>query len=68
MNAPTLGIRLPALYVMTDVIGIHYLVSNLFAIGSTFGSAIWSPTTGSGRVGIAETALDRGRLHYDIQG
>lgn len=69
VNAATLVIRLPVMYVMTDVGGINYLVSNLFAIGVTFGvrylvadNWIWA-----GRDRRDQQAT-HGAYQYDIHG
>ncbi|MGH2465054.1 MAG: GtrA family protein, partial [Candidatus Limnocylindrales bacterium] len=37
LNTATLLVRLPVVYLLTDRFGINYLVSNLIAIGLTFG-------------------------------
>ena len=37
LNMATLVVRLPVLYLLSDVGGLHYLVSNFVAIGLTFG-------------------------------
>src|SRR5919199_2395632 len=37
LNIATLSIRVPVLFILTDLFGVHYLVSNLVAIGLTFG-------------------------------
>ncbi|MEA2606484.1 MAG: dolichol-phosphate mannosyltransferase, partial [Chloroflexota bacterium] len=69
LNVATLGIRLPVLIVLTEVVGIHYLVSNVIAIGLTFGIRylvsdywIWA-----GRDRRDARSVE-GWFHYDIQG
>jgi len=37
VNMATLVIRIPVLWLLTDLAGVHYLISNLFAILITFG-------------------------------
>ena len=37
INMATLVIRIPVMYVLTDLAGVNYLISNLVAIGITFG-------------------------------
>ncbi len=67
VNFATLLIRIPVLLVLTNGLGIHYLVSNLVAIGITFAirylvadSWIWA-----GRDHTDQLAVD-GWYHYDI--
>jgi putative flippase GtrA len=50
LTAATTPVRLPILFVLTSVLGIHYLLSNLVALGSVFGGRylvssrlIWRP-------------------------
>jgi dolichol-phosphate mannosyltransferase len=69
INVATLFIRIPVLYVLTDLVGVHYLVSNLVAIGATFGvrylvadNWIWA-----GRDRRAQRAV-AGAFQYDVQG
>jgi len=69
LNVATLAIRIPVLVVLTEAFGIHYLVSNVIAIGLTFGIRylvsdywIWA-----GRDRREERAI-RGWYHYDIHG
>jgi dolichol-phosphate mannosyltransferase len=69
INAATLVIRVPVLYVLTDNFGVHYLVSNLVAIGLTFGirylvadNWIWA-----GRDSRAQRRAG-GAYNYDIHG
>jgi len=69
INAATLLIRIPVLYVLTESFGVHYLISNLAAIGLTFGiryliadNWIWA-----GRDQWTQQSAD-GAYHYDIQG
>jgi dolichol-phosphate mannosyltransferase len=69
LNIATLAIRVPVLFILTDLFGVHYLVSNLVAIGLTFGI----------RYAIADSWIWAGRdrwdqatvgkwFNYDIQG
>jgi dolichol-phosphate mannosyltransferase len=37
LTAATTPVRLPILFVLTSILGIHYLMSNLVALGSVFG-------------------------------
>lgn len=37
LTAATTPVRLPILFVLTSILGIHYLISNLVALGSVFG-------------------------------
>ena len=37
LNMATLLVRVPVLYVLTDLAGVYYLISNFVAIGLTFG-------------------------------
>jgi dolichol-phosphate mannosyltransferase len=67
LNIATLGIRLPVLVLLTELVGIHYLISNVIAIGLTFGIRylvsdywIWA-----GRDHRAERSVG-GWFHYDI--
>lgn len=69
LNVATLVIRVPVIIGLTEVAGIHYLVSNLAAIGLTFGvryfiadNWIWA-----GRDDRDQTAI-RHWYHYDIHG
>jgi putative flippase GtrA len=69
LNIATLLIRIPVLLVLTNVLGIYYLVSNLIAIGITFAvrylvsdSWIWA-----GRDHRDQVSVD-GCYHYDIHG
>ena len=69
LNVATLGIRLPVLVLLTELGGLHYLVSNVIAIGLTFGIRylvsdywIWA-----GRDHREERAV-AGWFHYDIHG
>ena len=69
LNLATLIVRVPLLVALTEWAGIHYLVSNLIAIGLTFGfryviadSWIWA-----GRDDRDQVALD-GWFNYDIHG
>jgi dolichol-phosphate mannosyltransferase len=69
LNMATLLIRVPVLYLLTDLAGFHYLVSNLFAIGLTFGirylvadNWIWA-----GRDRRDQLPID-GWYQYDIHG
>jgi dolichol-phosphate mannosyltransferase len=69
LNISTLTIRVPVLLLLTELAGVHYLVSNLVAIGLTFGirylvadNWIWA-----GRDRWDQRAVD-GWFNYDIQG
>ena len=69
INAATLLIRIPVLYVLTDIFGVFYLWSNLVAIAATFGvrylvadNWIWA-----GRDRRDQRAIE-GNYQYDIQG
>ena len=69
LNMSTLFVRVPVLFVLTDIVGMHYLVSNIFAIGTTFGirylvadNWIWA-----GRDRRVQLPID-GWFQYDIHG
>ncbi len=69
INAATLVVRIPVMYVLTDVGGVNYLISNLVSIGITFGvrylvadNWIWA---GRDRRDQRTTA---GAYQYDIHG
>ncbi|HJW21835.1 MAG TPA: GtrA family protein [Candidatus Limnocylindrales bacterium] len=69
LNAATLLIRVPVLYLLTDHGGIHYAISNLVAIGLTFGiryliadNWIWA-----GRDQRAQRPVG-GAYQYDVHG
>jgi putative flippase GtrA len=69
VNMATLLIRIPVLYFLTDHAGVHYTISNLVAIGLTFGiryliadNWIWA-----GRDQRAQRPV-RGAFQYDIHG
>ncbi len=69
LNTATLLVRVPVVFLLTENLGLHYLLSNLFAIGLTFGirylvadNWIWA-----GRDRREQVAVD-GRYHYDIHG
>jgi len=69
LNIATLVIRVPVLFILTDLLGVHYLISNLVAIGLTFGvryvvadNWIWA-----GRDRWDQVAVGR-FFNYDIQG
>ncbi|HET8786884.1 MAG TPA: GtrA family protein [Candidatus Limnocylindrales bacterium] len=69
INLATLVIRVPMLYVLTDIAGIYYLASNLIAIGVTFGirylvadNWIWA-----GRDRRDQVAIE-GVYQYDVHG
>ena len=69
LNMATLLVRVPVLYVLTDLAGFHYLFSNLMAIGLTFGirylvadNWIWA-----GRDRRDQKPID-GWYQYDIHG
>lgn len=61
LTAATTPVRLPILFVLTSLLGIHYLISNLVALGSVFG----------GRYLVSSLLIwrqQRGRHRYDIDG
>ena len=67
LNVATLAVRVPVLILLTEWAGLHYLVSNLAAIGITFGiryfvaeNWIWA-----GRDARDQVAVN-GWYHYDI--
>lgn len=69
LNISTLSVRVPVLFLLTELAGFHYLVSNLVAIGLTFGiryliadNWIWA---GRDRV---DHVTAGGWFNYDIQG
>ena len=69
LNLVTQVIRLPTLHILTEIGGIHYLISNLFALGLTFGvrylvadNWIWA-----GRDRRDQTPID-GAYQYDVHG
>ncbi|HET7030760.1 MAG TPA: GtrA family protein [Candidatus Limnocylindrales bacterium] len=69
LNVATLAIRIPVLVILTESAGIHYLISNVIAIGLTFGIRylvsdywIWA-----GRDRREERAIG-GWYHYDVHG
>lgn len=69
VNAATLLIRIPVLYLLTDHAGVHYTISNLITIALTFGiryliadNWIWA-----GRDRRAQQPVD-GAYQYDIHG
>jgi dolichol-phosphate mannosyltransferase len=69
LNIATLVIRVPVLFILTDLFGVHYLISNLVAIGLTFGvryvvadNWIWA-----GRDRWDQVAVGKW-FNYDIQG
>jgi dolichol-phosphate mannosyltransferase len=69
LNISTLVVRVPVLYLLTDLGGVHYLISNLVAIGLTFGvrylvadNWIWA-----GRDRRIQTPID-GAYQYDVHG
>ncbi len=69
LNLVTQIIRLPTLHILTEIGGIHYLISNLFALGLTFGirylvadNWIWA-----GRDRRDQTPID-GAYQYDVHG
>jgi putative flippase GtrA len=76
LTAATTPVRLPILFVLTSVLGIHYLISNLVALGSVFGGRylvssvfIWGrastrPSPGDG----GESAFRGAEYRYDIDG
>jgi hypothetical protein len=69
LNMATLVIRVPVIIGLTEMAGVHYLLSNLAAIGLTFGvryfiadNWIWA-----GRDDRDQTAV-RHWFHYDVHG
>ena len=69
VNFATLLVRIPVLLILTNVLGIHYLISNLVAIGITFAirylisdSWIWAGRDHRDQVAVG------GWYHYDIHG
>jgi dolichol-phosphate mannosyltransferase len=69
LNVSTLSVRIPVLFLLTELAGVNYLVSNLVAIGLTFGiryliadNWIWA---GRDR---ADHVTAGGWFNYDIQG
>jgi putative flippase GtrA len=69
LNMATLLVRVPVLYVLTDLAGVYYLISNLVAIGITFGirylvadNWIWA-----GRDRRDQKPID-GWYQYDVHG
>jgi len=69
INIATLVVRVPVILLLTNVVGVHYLISNLVAIGITFGIRylvsdywIWA-----GRDHRDELAVE-GWFHYDVHG
>jgi putative flippase GtrA len=64
LTAATTPVRLPILFVLTSVLGIHYLISNLVALGSVFGGRYLVST-----LFIWRTAReDSKEISYDIDG
>jgi len=69
LNLVTQVVRLPVLHILTEVGGIHYLISNLVALGLTFGirylvadNWIWA-----GRDRRDQVPID-GAYQYDVHG
>jgi putative flippase GtrA len=69
INVATLFIRIPVLFVLTDIFGVFYLWSNLVAIAATFGvrylvadNWIWAGRDRRDQQAIA------GYYQYDVQG
>jgi dolichol-phosphate mannosyltransferase len=69
LNIATLTIRVPVLFILTDLFGVHYLISNLVAIGLTFGiryvvadSWIWAGRDRWDQVTVGKW------FNYDIHG
>jgi dolichol-phosphate mannosyltransferase len=69
LNMATLLVRVPVLYVLTDLAGVYYLISNFVAIGITFGvrylvadNWIWA-----GRDRRDQKPID-GWFQYDVHG
>jgi dolichol-phosphate mannosyltransferase len=69
LTVVTLAARVPVLYLLTDGVGLHYLVSNLAAIALLFGarytvSNVW---IWAGRDRRVQVSLD-GWFNYEVQG
>ncbi len=69
LNLVTQVVRLPVLHILTEVGGIHYLISNLVALGLTFGirylvadNWIWAGRDRRDQVPIS------GAYQYDVHG
>jgi dolichol-phosphate mannosyltransferase len=69
LNLATQFVRLPTLYVLTELVGVHYLVASLVAIGITFGirylvadNWIWAGRDQRQQVPIG------GAYQYDVHG
>ena len=69
LNIATLVIRVPVLFILTDLFGVHYLISNLVAIGLTFGVryAVADNWIWAGRDRWEQVAVGK-FFNYDIQG
>jgi len=69
LNIATLVIRVPVLFLLTDLFGVHYLISNLVAIGLTFGVryAVADNWIWAGRDRWDQKRV-KGWFNYDIQG
>ncbi|HEU4673574.1 MAG TPA: GtrA family protein, partial [Candidatus Limnocylindrales bacterium] len=69
LNVATLVVRVPVLYLLTELGNIHYLISNLVAIGLTFGIryAVADNWIWAGRDRRSQRAT-RGYYQYDIHG
>jgi putative flippase GtrA len=64
LTVATTPVRLPILFLLTSVVGIHYLISNLVALGSVFGGRYLVST-----LFIWRTAGPGGKdISYDIDG
>jgi dolichol-phosphate mannosyltransferase len=69
LNIATLVIRVPVLFILTDLFAVHYLISNLVAIGLTFGVryAVADNWIWAGRDRWDQKRV-KGWFNYDIQG
>jgi len=69
LNIATLVIRVPVLFILTDLFNVHYLISNLVAIGLTFGVryAVADNWIWAGRDRWDQKRV-KGWFNYDVQG
>ena len=75
LTAVTTPVRLPILFVLTSVLGLHYLISNLVALGSLFGGRylvsslfIWGQTPHPDPSPQGGREIQRVGHRYDIDG
>jgi putative flippase GtrA len=75
LTAATTPVRLPILFVLTSALGIHYLLSNLVALGSVFGGRylvssllIWGKAPHPDPPPQAGKEIQSARYGYDIDG